>query len=608
MMPNQDSSNNQQPTNPPGNTANNLPSELPFIDEPVAPFNEKGYRLVYRQRSHKTVQPPVAIKASNNTLVEWLAGSIVAIFFSLPLLKLLPFPLGLPFPLQYSIALIVGSIGSLLLLKGIKHPLWGLAFGLAMAVALIAGGSATYGLFGLALLTIAWQLLFQRQSVQRSPLFMTWAGFALLSLIALKLYASEFVVGLASTGYASGFLNDAGQMPAKVIVAIWALTLPISYALGFRVFQPIKRLHSLNPWWALNNWGLALALISFYTLLTCLPAFVAIELPHYDAYFIPLLFLNQWLTGWLQLEEAQKGVMFKLPPFKKASLTQAMGFITVIYWIIYPVFCNKTNLIGVVLGLALQGYLGKKAGLGWGWGWPKWPKLSATQTLGGLLLGLLLLSSVWFGTSLSTLVTEKLTYFIDGFSRVGQLSQGTLKIRLDNWSLLLDHWQRTATLQNTLIGHGIGASRNDIFYLSAQRRWNYGILVQTVHNVYLELFYDYGLLALLYFTPWLLLLKTAWQRLKSPVSHPIVKHASLVIGCLILYVALYGLLDGLVIQFMIELLTVLGLLHGVLLFWPLNLTRQETLPGLKSLSSLKTTSKIVKGSSLFSVHQSIRLK
>ena len=85
-------------------------------------------------------------------------------------------------------------------------------------------------------------------------------------------------------------------------------------------------------------------------------------------------------------------------------------------------------------------------------------------------------------------------------------SNDTLEIRMINWNMYISHWWNSLDLHKILFGFGIDSSRELTFFLTAMHP--VGTYHQPhIHNVYLEMFYNYGLMAIFFFLPFIYILK-----------------------------------------------------------------------------------------------------
>lgn len=94
----------------------------------------------------------------------------------------------------------------------------------------------------------------------------------------------------------------------------------------------------------------------------------------------------------------------------------------------------------------------------------------------------------------------------DTYQRINQRfsSNQTLNVRQINWDLYNQHWRDNLTPLKAVFGHGIDSSREATFFLTAMHP-DPSMQQPHIHNIYLEMFYNYGLMALLFFLPLLLI-------------------------------------------------------------------------------------------------------
>jgi hypothetical protein len=463
--------------------------------------------------------------------------------------------------------LAIGGIVMLISAKNVfQKPLWTL---IALLVAFfweVFFSKLTLLAFGLASVTALGVLFKHYQWLWKIPAFRLGLGFSLVSALYFFFYSSDFRLTSVQPGYQSVMFTNAADVPAKITVVVWALSVAVGFMTGLRVFIPaFKGGMQKSPAQWLQDWGIKLGLILLVLLGTLLAVFpIVMETNHLNIYLPPTLLFAQFIAGWIQSGLAA-GVPLKTPQWTTpAKLSQWLGIVVILLWLLFPIIANKTLLISCSLILFVQAFICHKTGMGWFWGWPKLPKVSPLQLLISVVVTSILATMVLFATGLNTAIEEKIDYFAEGFS-----NPGTLGIREENLHHLFEDWESNLSPKIILMGNGLARSRHDIFFVSAQRRWQYGILVQTVHNVYVELFYDYGLMALLYFGTWLFLLSGAISTLRNPRTHLIAKHAATLIVCFAIYTSIYGLTDGIVAAFMAQLFTMLGLLEGIRRFWPL---------------------------------------
>jgi hypothetical protein len=447
----------------------------------------------------------------------------------------------------------------------LQNPAW-------RALALIAGffwaaffAKISFAAFALVTVSAIWLFFKQAKWLWQFTAFRMGLVFALLSTIYYFGYASNFQVVSVQAGYQLEFAKTVNDLPAKFSVLIWGLSIVVGLVTGLGLFVPNAQQPKQTPAHWIQTWGMTITLTVFIMLGMMLSVFPLItKTPHLNVYLPPILMFAQFLAGWVR-SATQSGVPLKTPRWiTPLQLSQALGIIVILLWLMFPLIANKTTLVAGIFILGLQAFLSQKAGFGWHWGLPKLPTFTVSQQLLATVITVILGTMLVFATGLNAAFEEKLDYFTKGFSNTG-----TLRIREENLYHLFEQWRVNATPTNILMGNGLAKSREDIFYVSAQRRWQYGILVQTVHNLYVEIFYDYGVMALWYFATWAFLCWSAIQSLRNNRTHPVAKHAATVLLCLAVYIAIYGSFDGIVVGLMAQLFTILGVLEGVRRFWPL---------------------------------------
>ncbi|OGI04100.1 MAG: hypothetical protein A2Y25_11410 [Candidatus Melainabacteria bacterium GWF2_37_15] len=84
-------------------------------------------------------------------------------------------------------------------------------------------------------------------------------------------------------------------------------------------------------------------------------------------------------------------------------------------------------------------------------------------------------------------------------------STDTIDIRMVNWELYNQYWAGNFDFFKALFGFGIDSSREATFFLTAMHP-EPSMQQPHIHSIYLEMFYNYGLIALLFFLPFILIL------------------------------------------------------------------------------------------------------
>jgi hypothetical protein len=120
----------------------------------------------------------------------------------------------------------------------------------------------------------------------------------------------------------------------------------------------------------------------------------------------------------------------------------------------------------------------------------------------------------------------------------------SLYIRKANWKYFMQYWDMHGNIFNTLFGFGIGKSREIMFYSSAMLYSNI-YLVQTTHNQYMEMFFDYGAVAMFYYIPLIIIGVTSVRNLINPKTDKNIKLLSNISVAILLFYILYHFTDGL---------------------------------------------------------------
>lgn len=202
-----------------------------------------------------------------------------------------------------------------------------------------------------------------------------------------------------------------------------------------------------------------------------------------------------------------------------------LQFVIVVFFMV-PIFgCNKATLIAFLTGLAVFLILNFKEKL----------KLAFIPLIAVVLIFLTI------QTGLGALVIDRLDKAATSISQ-GGINSYTM--RQSNWNLFTNYWGNHLDTTKTLFGFGLGKSREVMYYLS-RSQYNAKYFVQSVHNQYLAIFFDYGLMALLFFIP---LVSIFWRNIKTAFSQRTPREvklfSNLCLGVMLFYF-IYHTMDGL---------------------------------------------------------------
>ena len=372
-------------------------------------------------------------------------------------------------------------------------------------------------------------------------------------------YASDFQLSQVKAGYPIDFEASFSNAPAKTIGLLGMMGLTVALIVGYAAGQFQKTREQLEAHWQWLSLTMIVGTFAYFGLLV-LNRFKGggIYSP-----MIALFLWGLWSTQGRLAFANQWTILTQLPKWSISNLlVMAMGLML----LATPLTMNKTGLVGTALTFGLLAYLCWRLKLPLGLA-PVWQWLNQGVASKVLALGALLLAVAGLAVSgLMPIITEKIDYYLNGFSKLS-----TLSIRTGNWHYFFQDWADTLSLKTLLFGYGIGASRESIFFISAMRQAGDRTLVQTLHNSYLEFLYDYGMLSLIYFGIYATLLmstlKTFVQRThQGAVEQPLVdtqKLWGIVSVCLLLFMGIYAMLDGIRVQLLIQLFAMLGWIEGL---------------------------------------------
>ena len=144
-------------------------------------------------------------------------------------------------------------------------------------------------------------------------------------------------------------------------------------------------------------------------------------------------------------------------------------------------------------------------------------------------------------------------------------SFSTFDIRTSLWTYFLSYWYKDLSLFNIVFGHGIDSSREAAFYISSMLAGDirmFGSPLVHVHNLFLEMFYEYGLIALLYFGAIFSILFDNYKKIISSDSSKNLRLFCLISTSTITYFLIISMSDILRIPIAIILFSILGFLES----------------------------------------------
>lgn len=153
------------------------------------------------------------------------------------------------------------------------------------------------------------------------------------------------------------------------------------------------------------------------------------------------------------------------------------------------------------------------------------------------------------------IVFNKISQTINSLS--GQSGISSLYIRQSNWNYFILHWLHNLNLSGLLFGSGLGASREAIFYISATQ-YSKIYLVQTTHNQFTEMFYDYGLTCLFFYMPMIIIFFKDLITVFSSNVDKLIRMFSTTNLSMIIFFFIYHLTDGLRMETTIVFFSFIG--------------------------------------------------
>ena len=233
-----------------------------------------------------------------------------------------------------------------------------------------------------------------------------------------------------------------------------------------------------------------------------------------------------------------------------------MTFVIIILFGITIRNCNKSALIAILISTFLFILINYRLKLKfYFFEFLKNKKLGII--FGILLVGLLIFIAAKF--NIFEIIQKKLENTFNSVTGGGITSY---YIRKSNWKFFCDYWINNLNTFNCLFGFGIGKSREIIYYIT-QSQYSSIYYVQTTHNHYMDMFFDYGAVALFYFIPYVLIFyQNTLNSINKKTSNNI-KLISNMSNCLIIFYFIYHYSDGLRVPTAIIFFSFLMLLEGL---------------------------------------------
>ena len=116
----------------------------------------------------------------------------------------------------------------------------------------------------------------------------------------------------------------------------------------------------------------------------------------------------------------------------------------------------------------------------------------------------------------------------------------TLDVREVNWEYYMKYWGNNLTWFTAIFGFGTDTSREISFFLSAMQP-DKGFQQPHIHNIYLEYFYNWGFMALLYFLPPLIILcKNIFDIVKKSTDKAVKLFSTISLACIAFFLVFFS--------------------------------------------------------------------
>jgi hypothetical protein len=381
--------------------------------------------------------------------------------------------------------------------------------------------------------------------------------FFLLNIPYFLFYHSNFNLADYKTGYDVRFNSQNEDSNANLIVFLDSVCPLVGYTIGLMLFSKIKSYTQIiEKFKELKDKIIKLFFtyysIIFLSFLVGLNPFILAGGRLKDTFvgsYGPQVFLSfffiLFLAFWVYQENFEQENL-KISRIKLILLILSTG-------VLVYLLGNRTSLAGIIITSLLFFFACKQVGF-------KFKIFSLSHRsrrfmkvafqLSVIIIPTILLFYLIFYTP------ESLTNKIDEF-----FNPSTMNVRTTNWNLFMIEWADRFNFNNALIGFGLGASRETIFFVSAMQ--GAGHLVQTVHNHLVEVIFDYGAVSVFYFIPYLYVLVKNIINLKKYPNLKI-KLFALTNVCLVIFFFIYHQTDGIRVTTGLIFFSMLGLLDSLI--------------------------------------------
>lgn len=347
--------------------------------------------------------------------------------------------------------------------------------------------------------------------------------FFIINIIYYFCYHSNFNITLVSSIY--NWTNFSENQDAKTIVFLNSLAVLTSSILAISAFYNIKTKEQIDKMimktMKISAVAFSLVLLMVIVIGNINGAGYQVYLP---IYFLFLLGLKYYIDNNLNISQRYSDVLlvFLIGLFGLTLLS-----------------CNKSALISVLLTTMTCVFINFRLKL----------KFNIFNIIKDKRFGLWFILAVVFVIlfvaakfNIIAVVVSKISDSMEAFQGVT-----SLYIRKANWKYFLQYWHSHIDSFKVIFGFGLGKSREVMFY-SSSMMYSPIYRVQTTHNQYMEMFFDYGLMSLFYYLPLLIIAFRSIVNLFSSTVDKNIKLLSNVSLMLLIFYGLYHTTDGLRVQ------------------------------------------------------------
>jgi hypothetical protein len=458
-------------------------------------------------------------------------------------MKFLHLPYIIDKSLVFSVLVIAMAVGWFVLFRAVESPLlttlipllyifWSTLDSFMGKVAV----SLKFNYMALGFLLFAGVLMIYREFkyLWNFQIFRFFMVFAALNVIYYFFHSSDF--NISTEGYAYGWKGGSQGKDAKFIIFLDSIIVFLACCVPAALFSKISSIEQFKDYFSkIGNIFLVGGVI-------LLPVSI-ISRPSSPHLLLPLTFFL--VLGFKFFIDKNYE---KTNTYNFLFLTTIIGFLAMI-----ALNANKTAMIAFILAfgffVCLNVFYIKLPF--------KMVNIPRQKYLTPILFVVTLIIVVCVAESLGVFakISSKINEAISSVSQDTGIT--SWYIRKNNWNYFLVHYFNNLDIFKLLFGYGLGASREAIFYISAMQ-YDYIYLVQSIHNQFMEMFYDYGLVSFLFYIPMITIFFRSLHDIMFTNINSTIKVFSAVSVSMLVFFFIYHLTDGLRVETAIVFFTYLA--------------------------------------------------